>query len=253
MQIRKNLIVSVVLGAVFGLGLAGTPGAAAAPSSYEILKHADEARGNLAGVSWKVELESNENGRSESMVYDIKARGFSVAGINLEPPKSKGSKLLMLDNNMWFHKPGLSKPVPISMRQKLMGKASYGDVASTNYAEDYEATRLPDETKDGVECYVFDLKARNNKATYDRIVYWVAKDRLLGLKADYYTLSGKRIKSARMAYDSTVTVAGQRRPFISRIWIYEELMSDDATTLSMRDAHIAPLPDYVFDLNLFMR
>lgn len=253
MQIRKNRIVGMVLAAVLGLALTGTLSAAAAPSSYEILKHADEARGNMAGVSWKVELESNENGRSESMVYDIKARGFSIAGINIDPPKSKGSKLLMLDNNMWFHKPGLSKPVPISMRQKLMGKASYGDVASTNYAEDYEATRLPDETKDGVECYVFDLKAHSSKATYDRIMYWVAKDRLLGVMADYYTLSGKRIKSARMAYDSTVTVAGRRRPFISRISIYDELMSDDATILSMRDAHVAPLPDYVFDLNLFMR
>lgn len=159
----------------------------------------------------------------------------------------------MLDSNMWFHKPGLSKPIPISLRQKLMGQASYGDVASTNYAEDYDATLLPDETVEGVDCYVFDLKARNSKTTYDRIVYWVDKERLVGVKADYYTLSGKRFKSANMQYGSTVSINGEARPFISEIAIYEELMSGDVTTLSMSKPKLAPLPDFIFNINLFMK
>lgn len=220
---------------------------------YEVLRQADESRGNLKGISWKVEIDALERGHRDSMVYDIKARGFNISGINMAPPKSKGQKLLMLDNNMWFHKPGLSKPIPISMRQKLMGQASYGDVASTNYAEDYDATRLPDETVDGVTCYVFDLKARNSRTTYDRIKYWVDKQRLVGVKADYYTLSGKRFKSSRMDYGSMVMISGHPRPFISKISIYEELMSEDVTTLSMTKPRLAPLPDYIFNLNLFMK
>ncbi|MFD2837392.1 outer membrane lipoprotein-sorting protein [Azotobacter vinelandii] len=157
------------------VSLAGSAG-----DPYQILKRADESRGNLQGIAWNVEIEANERGRTDTMLYDIKARGFNISGINIAPPKSKGQKLLMLDSNMWFHKPGLSKPIPISLRQKLMGQASYGDVASTNYAEDYDATLLPDETVEGVDCYVFDLKARNSKTTYDRIVYWVDKERLVG-------------------------------------------------------------------------
>jgi len=221
--------------------------------AYAILKRADESRGNLQGIAWKVEVESNEKGRKDSMLYDIKARGFNISGTNMAPPKSKGQKLLMLDNNMWFHKPGLSKPIPISLRQKLMGQASYGDVASTNYAEDYEATRLADETVDGAPCYVFDLKARNSHTTYDRIKYWVDKQRLVGVKADYYTLSGKRFKSANMNYGSTVMINGEARPFISQIAIFEELMSGDVTTLSMTKPQLMPLPDYIFNLNLFMK
>lgn len=220
---------------------------------YEVLKRADESRGNLQGIAWRVEVESNERGRKDSMLYDIKARGFNISGTNMAPPKSKGQKLLMIDNNMWFHKPGLSKPIPISLRQKLMGQASYGDVASTNYAEDYEATRLADETVDGAPCYVFDLKARNSHTTYDRIRYWVDKQRLVGVKADYFTLSGKRFKSASMNYGSTVMINGEARPFISQIAIYEELMSGDVTTLSMTRPQLTPLPDYIFNLNLFMK
>lgn len=232
---------------------APTPLASSSEETHRILKQADESRGNLQGISWNVEIESKERGHIDSMLYDIKARGFNISGINIAPPKSKGQKLLMLDNNMWFHKPNLSKPIPISLRQKLMGQASYGDIASTNYADDYEATRLPDEIVDGVDCYVFDLKARDSKTTYDRIMYWVDKKRLVGIKADYYTLSGKRFKSSDMQYGSTVMINGKERPFISQIDIYEELMSGDVTTLSMTKPKLSPLPDYIFNINLFMR
>jgi len=221
--------------------------------AHEVLKRADQSRGNLQGISWNVEIEAKEKGHVDSTTYDIKARGFNISGINLAPPKSKGQKLLMQENNMWFHKPGLSKPIPISMRQKLMGQASYGDVASTNYAEDYDAIRLADETVDGVDCYVFDLKSRNSRTTYDRIIYWVDKERMVGVKADYYTLSGKRFKSANMEYGSKVRIGEEIRPFISEITIYEELMSGDVTTLSMTKPKLSPLPDYIFNINLFMK
>ena len=222
-------------------------------NNQDILNAADESRGNIKGISWQVHVESVEGKYTDSMTYEIKARGFDVAGINLEPPKLKGNKLLMLDRNMWFHKPGLSKPVPISQRQRLMGNASYGDIAATNYASDYAPTRLKDEIIDGIDCYVFDLESEAKNTTYDRIKYWVAKDQLIGIKAEYYTLSGKRIKSARMDYENTVTIDGVKRPFISKISIFQELVGTDVTTLTLTRPQLAELPDYVFNLNLFMQ
>jgi outer membrane lipoprotein-sorting protein len=228
--------------------------AGAAPSNEAILKAADEARGNVSGLAWEVTIESAENERvTETLVYDIKVRGFNVAGVSLAPPKYRGNKILMLNTSMWFYKPGLSKPVPISLRQKLMGDASYGDIASTNYAENYQATRLPDEVINGEPCYVFDLKAKIDKVTYDRITYWVSQQRQLGIKADYYTVSGKRFKSAIMEYANSVKVAGQPRPFLSRITMHGELLNGTVTFLNLRNPRIEPIPDYVFDLNLFMR
>jgi outer membrane lipoprotein-sorting protein len=225
----------------------------AAISTHDILKRADESRGNLQGVSWEVLVESIEQQRTDTMVYDIKARGFDISGMSLEPPKYKGNKLLMLKTNMWFYKPGLSKPIPISQRQKLMGNAAYGDIASTNYAEDYEAQPLADETVDGEECYVFDLKSKNDKTTYDQVKYWISKKRLVGVKAEYFTVSGKKFKLADMDYDNTVNIAGEERPFISKITMREALMSEDVTYLNLTKPRFDALPDYVFNLNLFMK
>ena len=235
-----------------GLLIAG--GARAAASAQDILKAADEARGSVEGIAWEVTIDSTENQRvTETLVYDIKARGFNVAGTNLAPPKYRGNKILMLNTNMWFYKPGLSKPVPISLRQKLMGDAAYGDIASTNYVDNYEATELAGEDVGGEACHVFDLKAKTDKVTYDRIRYWVSKRRLVGVKADYYTVSGKKIKSAAMDYGNLVSAGGKARPFLSRITLQGELMNGALTYLSLRNPRIEPLPDHVFDLNLFMR
>jgi outer membrane lipoprotein-sorting protein len=228
--------------------------AGAEPSAEQILRAADEARGSVSGLAWQVKIESAENERTtDSLVYDIKVRSFNVAGLSMAPPKYRGNKILMLNNNMWFYKPGLSRPVPISQRQKLMGDAAYGDIAATNYAEHYQATRLPDDSVDGEDCYVFDLKAKNEKVTYDRIVYWVSKQRQLGVKAEYFTVSGKKFKSASMDYANTVKLGGKSRPFLSRITLHGELLNGAVTYLQLDNPRIEPIPDYVFDLNLFMR
>ena len=135
----------------------------AASTVQDILRQADQARGNLEGVTWEVVLESIENTRTETMTFDVKARGFDIRGENLAPPKSKGNKILMLHGNMWFYKSGLSKSVPISQRQRLLGNAVYGDIAATNYANDYEATALADDSVNGEICYVFALLAKGQE------------------------------------------------------------------------------------------
>jgi hypothetical protein len=222
--------------------------------TQDILKRADEARGNLEGIAWEVVIESIENQRTaDTLTYDIKARGFNISGMSLAPPKYRGNKVLMLNTNMWFYKPGLSKPVPVSQRQKLMGNAAYGDIASTNYAEDYEAILLFSEVVDGENCYVFDLRSKDNKTTYDRIKYWISEERLVGVKAEYFTVSGKKFKSATMEYNNSVLVNGKIRPFISRITMHGELVNDAVTYLKLTSPRLEPLPDYVFDLNLFMK
>jgi Outer membrane lipoprotein-sorting protein len=225
----------------------------AANTVQDILRQADQARGNLEGVAWEVVLESMENARTETMTFDLKARGFDIRGENLAPPKSKGNKILMLHGSMWFYKPGISKAVPISQRQRLLGNAVYGDIAATNYANDYEATALEDDSVNGELCYVFDLLAKDKKTTYDRIKYWISKDRVVGVKAEYLTVSGKQFKSSTMTYSNTVEVNGEVRPFISQIVIHDELMTNNITTLTFNNPGLQPLPNYTFDLNLLVK
>ncbi len=222
-------------------------------TTQEILRKADESRGNLEGISWVVTVTSKSHRGIESMAYDVKARGFDILAENMAPPKYKGNKILLLSGNMWFDTPDLSKPVPISQRQRLLGNAAYGDIASTNYANDYEATRLEDQAVEGEDCYVFDLKSKDKRASYDRIKYWISKSRLVGVKADYFTVSGKKLKTSSMLYKSRVKVDGEFRPFISKITILDELASTDVTTLDMKNKGIRKLPDYLFNLNLLRK
>lgn len=245
-QLRQVLLILLPFLFSFNVWAAGF-------STHEILKKADESRGNLQGVTWEVLIESIEQQRTDNLAYEIKARGFDISGLSLAPPKYKGNKLLLLKTNMWFYKPGLSKPIPISQRQKLLGNAAYGDIASTNYAEDYDAVPLADEAVNGEECYVFDLKSKNDKTTYDQVKYWISKKRLVGVKAEYFTVSGKKFKLADMNYDNTVTIAGKSRPFISKITMREALLSEDITYLNLTKPRFDPLPDYVFNLNLFLK
>jgi len=221
------------------------------PLPRDILKKADEARGNIGGVMWDVSVLAVEDGATNSRTLNVKARGFDISARILSPPKSKGQVLLMLDGNMWFYKPELSKPVPVSQRQKLIGRASNGDIASTNYAEDYDISSQTNDTVNGENCWLFDLRAKSKHTTYDRIVYWVSVPQGVGVKADYYTVSGKIQKSADMAYTNTVVLAdGIARPFISKMTIMDRLTSEDTTTLSFSPPVVQPVLPYVFDLNL---
>ncbi|MBU1524512.1 MAG: outer membrane lipoprotein-sorting protein [Candidatus Omnitrophica bacterium] len=223
-------------------------------ASYQILRKADQARGNLEGVTWKVGIVSQEGESKKHRVFNVKARGFDIRAQNLSPAKYKGNKLLMVKGNMWFYKPDLSKPVPVSRRQRLLGNATYGDIASTNYAEDYTAAFLKEEVINGEICYVYELEAKPDRmTTYDRIKYWVSKERSVGVKADYFTVSGKKFKSAVMEYENSVELDSKKQPFISQIIIYEALMSKNVTILTFAEPVMSYIDDHIFNLNLLRK
>ncbi len=213
-----------------------------------ILKQADTARGNASGLEWTITMQSFNKDKTDNMKLTVKAQNDSSVALFLEPQSSKGEKMLMKKNNMWFIKPGLSKPVSISPRQRLMGDASNADIASTNYAEDYNAAITGNETLDGVACYVMDLKGKSKKVTYDQIKYWVSQDRNLGVKAEFYSVSGKLLKTAFFKYDATVEIDGQPRPFVSEMKIVDAVMKAKYTVMSYSNINVADIPASEFSL-----
>ena len=245
---------AIVLGLAFLWCLpAFSPPLHAEMSPKEILVKADEARGNLEGMEWEIDIASVEGGRQQERLFLVKARTFNSLAEILAPANVRGEKILMLDRNMWFAKPGLSKAVPISPRQKLIGGASNGDIASTNYAGDYKVVHATDDEFNGEPCYLFDLEAVDKKATYDRIKYWISKERLAGVKAEFYTVSGKLFKTATFEYEHTVDVNGAVRPFISKMIITNAVMKEDVTTMRYSKAKFGHVPDSTFNLNLLVK
>ena len=235
---------------------AGVVSAAAADSAaadvQAIIARADRARGNIDGILWTAEIRSTENGRHQERELRIKNRGENTLAIFVAPAKVRDEMLLMLDRNMWFIKPGLRKPVPISPRQKLMGGASNGDIASTNYAGDYRAVLKGQAAVAGEMCYLLDLTAVNSKATYDRIRYWVSKSRSLGIKAEFYTVAGKLLKTARFKYENRVETDGAVHAFMSQMTITDGVIKDNVTVMTYRDVQARAIPDSTFNLNLLV-
>ena len=225
----------------------------AAMSPKEILTKADEARGNTEGVEWEIDIKSIEGGREQNRTLRVSARSFNSLAEFLAPANVKGQKMLMIDRNMWFVKPGLSKAVPISPRQKLLGGAANGDIASTNYAGDYKVVHAANDTVNGEACHLFDLSAVDKKVTYDRIKYWISKERLVGIKAEFYTVSGKMFKTATFEYENSITVDNAPRPFISRMVITNAIVKEDVTTMSFLKVAFKKIPDAMFNLSLLLR
>ena len=219
----------------------------------ELLKQSDRARGRRAGIQWTVEIDSIENGRQQQRTLELKAKDRNSLARFVAPAKVKGRKVLMRDRNMWFIKPGLKKPVPISPRQKMMGGASYGDIASTNYAGDYKVAAVTDSDFEGEACHQMDLVAKNKKVTYAKIRYWVSKTRNVGLKAEFFTVSGKVFKSATFDYGNQLALDGEQVPFVSKMTITDAVTPQNITVLSYRDVQARSVPASTFNLNLLVR
>lgn len=251
-----GFVFTAVLGGVLLLALAaaGAEAATEAPGLRELLLEADRARGNYDGVTWQVVLEAADATRAIALTLGVQARGFDYLATVLAPPKDRGQRLLLRAGNLWFHKPDLSKPVPLSQRQRLLGEAAYGDLAATDYAHDYEIASTAAEPVEGEPCQRFELRARTPRATYELIRYWISTRRRVGVKVQYFTGAGKLLKSARMEYDNTIVGPDARsRPFVSRMLIRDELLAGRTTTLTFSAPVLRALPPQVFDVNLLAR
>lgn len=221
----------------------------AAPDAQTLLQRSDRARGGgLPGIVWEIKLISRDGEKiSDEQHLEVRAVEDASLAETLEPARFKGSKLLQVGRNMWLTRPGLSKPIPISPRQRMSGQASNGDIAATNYAGDYDAKLDGNETLDGESCYVLELTAHQKRATYDRIRYWVSVKREVGVKAEFFSLSGKLLKIARFDYGNGIEYQGQRIPFISRMTI-RDAIADAETSMDFGTVKVKKITAAEFDL-----
>ena len=241
----RRLLVLVVASMASGLALAD-----ADSDAMLWLKSSDQARGGgLSGLIWEVQTVTTGSGADEQIDQRLRIKAIDSSSLAevLDPPNSKGARMLQVDRNMWMTKPGLKKPVAISPRQRLTGQAAIGDIAATNYARDYTATFLRDENVGDEPCHVLDLKAANRQTTYDRITYWVSVRRGLALKADFLSLSGKKLKSAQFEYGNSLSVNGKTVPFVSHM-VINDALSDARTTLQYSHIKAQPVPKSEFDV-----
>jgi hypothetical protein len=245
------------------LALAGTLGAARVPdadrtqdrpSADQLLRDADRARGGMAtGITWNATVGTTGEDAGTSRTFLVKARGNDALVEALAPPRYKGEIMLFNDRTIWYVKPGLRRPISISARQRLHGEAANGDIASTNYARDYEGTVVGEDTVGGQPVWTLDLKARARNVTYDRIRYWVSKKGHLGVKAEFLTVSGDVFKSATFDYGNRARTPAGEFDFVSRMTITDATGAGTVTTITFGQPRVETHPTSMFNINNVVR
>ncbi len=225
--------------------------ATAVADANRILEVSDRARGGgLPGIEWRLKLTSTDPENEDYRELSVQAVGDNSLATTEYPPRLKRAKLLQVERNMWYGRPDLRKPISISPRQRMTGQAANGDIASTNYYGEYAPTLVREESVDGEETYVLELIGKNKWVTYDRILYWVSKRRLVAVKAEFYTVSRKLLKTATFEYGNTLTYGGEKTPFVSRMEIRDAINKENFSLLEYTDVKVQKLTAADFHISV---
>lgn len=220
----------------------------------KLLQLSDRARGGLAqGVSWDVQITSQEDGNDSDRSFSVKAKGDNAYVEATSPARNKGEIYLFNDRAMWFFKPALKKPVSISSREKMVGQAANGDIASTHYARDYTPTLEKEEVLNGEKMYVLLLKAKSKQVTYDQIRYWISDKHKLAMKAEFLTLQGKAFKEADFDYKNAIMADGKKALFVSRMTIVDSKFKNRKSVMIYKNPKAESQADSLFNVNNLSR
>ena len=165
-------------------------------SSQQLIRDADRFRGFPGqGFKFKLEVTSiipGEAKRTNRMSVFVR-EADSLVRFDA-PVRDRGKAMLFKDRALWFHIPKTRKLIRIAPLQRLLGDASNGDVAGTQFSTDYQSEITGRGSIDGEPCHVLDLKAVDRKVTYARLRYWVSQKDHRPLKSEHYAISGKLLK-----------------------------------------------------------
>ena len=172
---------------------------AAAPTDAEVqswLAAVDQARQAFGEAKITARATNFVDGKQIGTAdFDIYIKGRDHALIVFRGGKNNGRKALTVGEKMWLIIPGTENPVPITKNQRLMGGASFGDVASMRLAEDYTAVLRPEkENIDDRPADVLDLTAKTAKAPYPKVTLWLDAQDKRARKLLFFLPSGREAR-----------------------------------------------------------
>lgn len=186
-----------VVAALVAAALAGEPTAA---DLQAWLAGVDASRNAFGEAKLRARASQLENGEPiGSAEFDIYVKGREKALIVFRGGRNDGRKALTVGQKMWLIVPGAEHPVPITQNQRLMGGASFGDVAAMRFSEDFDGTLRPGTEMVGeFRCRVVDLTAKAKTASYPRVTLWLDDGgERLPRKLLFFLTSGKEAREVR--------------------------------------------------------
>ena len=179
----------------------------------------------------------------EEHVYQVLQKGHDNAVVRtLEPESERGQVMLLRGADLWVFMPEVSQPVRLPLAQRLTGQVANGDLARANFAGDYNATLERMEEIDGQQYAVLQLTAARRGVTYHRVRYWVNVANQHPLKAEFYTVSNRLMKTGH--YADVKQLGGKVRP--TRLVLKDALKADEESVLVYSDLKLREIPDKFF-------
>ncbi|HEX4439771.1 MAG TPA: outer membrane lipoprotein-sorting protein [Thermoanaerobaculia bacterium] len=226
---------------------AETAGATTSPDVERWLRAVDDSREAFPEVKIRARASQIDNGAASSSAdFDIYVKGRDKVLIIFRGGKNDGRKALTLGDRMWLIVPGAEHPVPITANQRLMGGASFGDVARLRFSDDFDGVARGETEKvgDGV-CRVVDLTAKSPKAPFPKVTLWIdAEGEPLPRKVLFRLPSGKEAREVLF----TKFVKVQGRTAVAEMEIRDLLgpKSGSLTRLEYLTIQPAKIDDKVF-------
>jgi len=246
-MLTRSVFWRVTIALCFGAAML----AHALPSDPQAMLVASDAVRN-PGQAFRVmvtltEFEKGQQVDTSSLLSYSKAPDGGAQLVSLirfvQPLRDAGKLLLKSGSDLWFYDPMTKASVRISPQQRLLGQAANGDVVTVNFARDYSAQRVRDETiQDGERrdrpSVLLRLTAVSADATYPSVELWLDADKLWPIRARFYTDSGRLLKTAY--YRRFQAQLGAERP--TETVIIDGLNPQSVTIVRLSDYQARSLP-----------
>jgi hypothetical protein len=220
-------------------------------SPEDILAQADEVRSPQLDYRLRVtvtDVHPQKTPRVSTYEVLIKDRNRTVVK-TLSPPVDRGRILLMRGRDLWAFLPTLSKPLRISLAERLTGEVANGDLARANFSGDYTPTLDEVEPRGETGYYVLNLTAVADDVTYARVMLWVEQGTLHPSRAEFYAYSGRLLKTC--TYEQYRELAGRRRP--TRLVMKDPLIHGRYSVIAYDQMEIVPLSEKYFTKDYLKR
>ncbi|MCK4689889.1 MAG: outer membrane lipoprotein-sorting protein [Candidatus Marinimicrobia bacterium] len=218
------------------------------PSGESILERIDQ---NMSSETRVITSKMVVHGRRSSRTIESKSwvageeRSFTEY---ISPAREKGTKMLMLEDNLWIYSPTTDRIIQISghmLKQSLMGSdLSYEDMMEDpKLRNHYNAEVTGEETIDERSCWVLELTANTKTVAYHKRKMWVDKQRSIPLREELYAKSGKLLKKTDLK--NVINIKG--RWFPKKIIFKDMLKKGDGTEFIIETIEFdVDIPGYKF-------
>lgn len=213
-------------------------------SPSEIVEKIDAVRSPQLDYTISVEVTTySRNKPAKSARYEVLVKGKDATVVKtISPQIERGRVLLMREDNLWAFLPEVSKPLRISLQERLIGEVANGDIARVNFSGDYQAVLLRTENIAAKEYFVLELTAKNDALTYAKAILWAEKETFWPLKAEFYAISGRLLKTC--AYEDYQILGDRLRP--TRLVMEDPIVKGKRSVIEYLAIQIEELPEKYF-------